>query len=266
MYQIRKWRAQDEKNNTLHIHIPFVYALEQVPSYVKFLKDILGKKRRINDFEIMTLTQAISDVLKNRVPEKMIDLGSLIIPCSIGGMDLGCALCDLGETINLRPLSIFKKLETGEVDKFLFLVDFVILDYKENLEVPIILGRLFPSTSCALIDVHQEELTMRFNDEEIKFNVVNVMKFPIDVENYNAIESLGWDYCKEKAYYGRFNIGEFLKIDEPNYILEEYKLSGSKEGQSDPLYLLREQKQSIPHGEGGCQTAINKMDFITPGI
>ena len=103
----------------------------------------------------------------------------------------------------------------------MFLVDFVILDYKENLEVPIILGRLFPSTSCALIDVHQEELTMRFNDEEIKFNVVNVMKFPIDVENYNTIESLGWDYCKEKAYYGRFNIGEFLKIDEPDYILEE---------------------------------------------
>ncbi|KAA0067086.1 uncharacterized protein E5676_scaffold14G001020 [Cucumis melo var. makuwa] len=121
------------------------------------------------------------------------------------------------------PLSIFKKLEVWEVEptymrlqftdrsiakvegkieevfvkveKFLFPTDFVILYYKVDQEVPIILGWPFLSTSCAFIDVYQGELTMRFNDEDIKFNVLNVMNFPVDVENCSAIESLRLDYC-----------------------------------------------------------------------
>ena len=59
--------------------------------------------------------------------------------------------------------------------------------------------------------------------------LINVMKFPIDVENYNTIESLGWDYCKEEAYYELFNTEEFLEEDEPDYILKEVNaVSGEK--------------------------------------
>ncbi|KAA0062395.1 uncharacterized protein E6C27_scaffold154G001730 [Cucumis melo var. makuwa] len=116
-----------------------------------------------------------------------------------------------------------------KVDKFFLSTDFVILDYKADLEVPIILGQPFLSTGCTLIDVHQEELTMHFNNEEITFNVINAMKFPANVENYSAIESLGWDYCKEEAYYELFSTEEFLEEDEPDYILEEVNaVSGEK--------------------------------------
>ena len=47
----------------LHINIPFADALEQMPSYVKFMKDILLKKRRLSNFETVNLTEECSDIL-----------------------------------------------------------------------------------------------------------------------------------------------------------------------------------------------------------
>ena len=88
--------------------------MEQMSSYVKFLKDILSKKRRLGEFETVALTQECSALFKKNIPAKMKDPGSFTLPCSIGGMDVGQALCDLGASINLMPLSIYKKLGIGE--------------------------------------------------------------------------------------------------------------------------------------------------------
>lgn len=55
------------------------------------------------------------------------------------------------------------------------------------------------STVRTLIHVHKEKLTMRFNDQEVTFNVSDILKFPEDVENCSAIESLGLDYCQEEV-------------------------------------------------------------------
>lgn len=129
--------------------------------------------------------------------------GSFKIPFSIDGVDLGRILCDLEASINLMLLSVHKKLETGTVrpttislqladrfimtlegkiedvlvkmEKFIFLIDFIILDYEPDCEVPIILGQPFLSTDCILIDVHQGELTMKVNDQEVKFNVFDAL-------------------------------------------------------------------------------------------
>ena len=98
----------------LHINIPFADALEQMPSYVKFMKDILSKKRRLSDFEIVNLTEECSAILQRELPQKLKDLGSCTIPCTIGNSIFEKALCDLGASINLMPLSIFKRLGLGE--------------------------------------------------------------------------------------------------------------------------------------------------------
>ncbi|KAL5545129.1 hypothetical protein UlMin_008913 [Ulmus minor] len=176
-------------NAALHINIPLVEALEQMPNYVKFMKDMLTKKRRFGEFETVALTRECSTVLQNKLPPKLKDPGSFTIPCSIGNQYFGKALCDLGASINLMPMSIFKKLGIGEarpttvslqladrsiahpegkiedvlvkVDKFIFPVDFIVLDYEADLEVPIILGRPFLATGRTLIDVQNGELTMR---------------------------------------------------------------------------------------------------------
>lgn len=95
-----------------------------MPSYVKFLKDILVKRRRLNDFKTVALKQVISDLFKNGVLEKMTDPRSFTVPCSIERMELGRALCDLGVSINLMPLSIFKNLRIGEVQSTQMVLQF----------------------------------------------------------------------------------------------------------------------------------------------
>ncbi|XP_024025307.1 uncharacterized protein LOC112092710 [Morus notabilis] len=98
----------------LHINIPLVEALEKMPNYAKFMKDLVTKKRRFGEFETVALTEECSAILQNKLPPKLKDPGSFTIPCSIGNQYFGKALCDLGASINLMPMSIFKKLGIGE--------------------------------------------------------------------------------------------------------------------------------------------------------
>ena len=154
-----------------------------MPNYVKFLKDILARKRRLGEFETVALTQESSHMLQSKIPIKVKDPGSFTIPYSIGTRYAGRALCDLGASINLMPLSVFKQLGVGEcrpttvtlqladrshaypegkiedvlvkVDKFIFPVDFIVLDFEADKEVPIILGRPFLATAKTLIDVQK---------------------------------------------------------------------------------------------------------------
>lgn len=105
-----KFDASLDMLKQLHINIPLVEALEQMSSYVKFLKDILSRKRRIGEFEIVALTHECSTMLQESIPAKMKDSGSFTISCSIGSVVIGKALCDLGASINLMPLSMLKKL------------------------------------------------------------------------------------------------------------------------------------------------------------
>lgn len=68
------------------------------------------------------------------------------------------------------------------MDKFIFLVDFIVFDYEIDQEVPIILGRSFLTTGKTLINVHKGEITIRVKDEHVTFNGFKVMKFPDEVK------------------------------------------------------------------------------------
>ncbi|KAM6544070.1 hypothetical protein CsatB_008517 [Cannabis sativa] len=234
----------------LHINIPLVEALEQMPTYVKFLKDILTKKRRLGEIETVALTEGCSAMLKSKIPPKLKDPGSFTIPISIGGRDVGRALCDLGASINLMPMSIFRKLGIGEarpttvtlqladrsmahpegkiedvlvqVDKFIFPADFIILDYEEDREVPIILGRPFLATGRTLIDVEKGELTMRAQDQQATFKVFHPMRAPDAIGECLAIGDMDPNMVEEskfknskKATHGRLDSrcdGSFLVV------------------------------------------------------
>ena len=110
-----------------------------------------------------------SAIAKRSLVQKKEDPSAFTIPCTIGLLHFAKALCYLGESTNLIPLSIYKKLGLGDpkptamrllmadrtvkkpvrilhdvlvkVESFIFLADFVILDCEVNFEVPIILGR-----------------------------------------------------------------------------------------------------------------------------
>ena len=193
----------------LHINIPFADALEQMPSYVKFMKDILSQKRKLADFEIVNLTEECSAILQRKLPQKLKDPGSFTIPCTIGNAIFERALCDLGASINLMPLSIFKRLGLGEalpttvtiiqladislkhprgiiedvlvkVNKFIFPTDFIVLYMEEDKKIPIILGRPFLATGRAMIDVQRGELKLRVQEEEVKFSVFEAVRHPAE--------------------------------------------------------------------------------------
>ncbi|XP_022158768.1 uncharacterized protein LOC111025234 [Momordica charantia] len=78
----------------LRINIPLVEALKQMPTYVRFLKDILTKKHRLDEFDMVCLTKECSTILSSKILEKMKYPGSFTIPIAIGDQKIGQALCD----------------------------------------------------------------------------------------------------------------------------------------------------------------------------
>ncbi|PNX75451.1 hypothetical protein L195_g031387, partial [Trifolium pratense] len=191
--------------NKLEMAIPLVEALEQMSSYAKFLKELLTKKRKPMEDDTIDMTEECSALIQRKLPQKRKDPGSFTIPCSIGNLSVGRALCDLGVSINLIPLSMMKKI-TGAVAKptkmslsladrsivhpvgilhdvlvrvaeFVFPADFVVLDMEEDKDwEPLLLGRPFLATGRALIDVELGELMLRTDGEQILFNVFEAMK------------------------------------------------------------------------------------------
>ena len=97
-----------------HINIPFAKALEQMPGYVKFMKDILSKKRKLRDFEIVALSEECNAILQKKLLPKLKYPSKFTIPCAIEYSVFEKAFCDLGASIYLMPWSIFKKLKLGE--------------------------------------------------------------------------------------------------------------------------------------------------------
>ena len=82
-------------------------ALEQTPSYVKFIKKILANKKKLSEYETIALSEECNAILQKKLPPKLNDPRSFTIPCSIKTTVFERALCDLGASINLMPLSIF---------------------------------------------------------------------------------------------------------------------------------------------------------------
>ncbi|KAL8105734.1 hypothetical protein AgCh_029503 [Apium graveolens] len=167
---------------------------EQMPSYARFMKGILSRKVKLDDLEIVALTEECSVVLQQKLPPKLKDPGSFTIPGTFGNLSFDKCLCDLGASINLMPLSIFKKLGLPDpkptymllqladrsiayprgivedvlvkVDKLFFPADFVILDFEEVKKILIILGRPFLATGRTMIDVQKGELSMKVYDQK----------------------------------------------------------------------------------------------------
>ncbi|XP_062080623.1 uncharacterized protein LOC133785396 [Humulus lupulus] len=178
-----------------------IKALEQMPNYVKFLKDILTKKRRLGEFETIVLTEGCSAILKSKIPPKLKDPGSFTIPISIGGRELGKALCDLGGKIEDVLV---------QVDKFIFPAEFIILDYEEDRDEPIILGRPFLATGRTLIDVEKGELTIRAQDEQVTFKVFNPIRSPNEVEACLAISVSNFKLIEKM--HGKYSNGVKKKV------------------------------------------------------
>ncbi|XP_047948862.1 uncharacterized protein LOC125194660 [Salvia hispanica] len=97
----------------VHLNIPLIEALQQMPGYLKYLKEIMSKKKKMVDYETVNLTENCSAIIQQKMPAMMKDPRSFNISCVIGNDRQTKALCDLGASINLMPLSFFRKLKFG---------------------------------------------------------------------------------------------------------------------------------------------------------
>nr|GEX96886.1 hypothetical protein [Tanacetum cinerariifolium] len=182
----------------LHLNITLAEALVLMPKYQKMLKALLSNKEKLQELVNTPLNENCSAVILKKLPEKLRDLGKFLIPC--GFSELKCkSLADLGASINLMPLSVWRKLGLHDliptrmtlelanraictpdgiardvfvpVGKFTFPADFVVVDCESDPRVPLILERPFLRTGRALIDVHGEEMILRDGDERLTLNM-----------------------------------------------------------------------------------------------
>ncbi|KAL4304006.1 hypothetical protein GQ457_10G014230 [Hibiscus cannabinus] len=254
-----------------------------MPTYAKFLKKIVTKKRRVEKYETIATTKEYCSSLSN-LPPKRKDPGSFIIPCTIGENFVGKTLCDLVSSVNLMPKAIFLKLGMGNVrpisvilqladcshvhpegrvedvivrvDKFVFPVEFLILDCEVDANAPIILGRPFLATGRILIDCEKGELTMRVANQSVTMNVFRTLNYVDDslvchhiLEMESLIEEEAGQFCQSKfiqlAYYERL-----------------IQLEDDKESESSPLEV---HQSSLLSAQPGIHfEPLNFDEFIPP--
>jgi hypothetical protein len=201
-----------------------------MPKFASMIKSLLNNKEKLFKMARNPLNENCSAVLLKKLPEKLGDPGKFLIPCNFPGMVQCFALADLGASINLMPLSIWKKLSFPDltptymtleladrttsrpmgiaedifvnVGKFNFPADFVVVNFDVDPRVPLIVGRGFLRTGRALIDVYDEEITLRVGSEAVTFNLDQTARYSsnynhISVNRIDVIDAATEEYSQE---------------------------------------------------------------------
>nr|GEZ54802.1 reverse transcriptase domain-containing protein [Tanacetum cinerariifolium] len=199
----------------LHFELSFADALVHMSKFAPMFKKLLNNKDKLIELTKTPLNENCSAVVSKKLLEKL----------------------DLGASINLMPLSIWKKLRlptlndtkmvleladqtiskpTGDaenvfvkVGKFYFPSDFVVLDFVADPRVPLILGRPLLSTAHALIDVYEGEITLRHDDQSLTLKCVSTPYYEPIVSN-------------SSQNLTPFNEGDFLLMEEADAFIAIY--------------------------------------------
>jgi hypothetical protein len=186
--------------------------------YAKFLKDLCTKKRKSRNHiaKKVLLTEHVSSLIRHNTPQKFKDPGAPTISCIIGQKEIDKALLDQGAGVNLLPYSVYQQLGSGvlkptivilqladrsikkprgiiediiiKVDKFFFLVDFIVLDtepipYPER-QIPVILWRPFLATANACINCRTGVIEISFGNMKVRLNIFNAFQHAPDQTEY----------------------------------------------------------------------------------
>ncbi|GKC15672.1 reverse transcriptase domain-containing protein [Tanacetum coccineum] len=237
----------------VRINVPRVNVLAGMPNYGKFLKELVNNKHKLEQISSAFLSDESSAMIQNKVPLKLGDPRSFLIPCTFSKAFSCNALADLGASINLMSYSLYAKLSLEtlkptkisvrlvnrsfqypigiaenmlvEVGKFTFPVDFIILEMEEDSKVPLILRRPFLHTADVVIQVKQKQLNLRVGTERMIFHIDYAMKH---------------SYSNDDTCFSIDVIDEILKEDFDALLDEGSKISTipSKEPSSKKKSLL----------------------------
>ncbi|KAM1400776.1 hypothetical protein ACFX2F_028009 [Malus domestica] len=220
-------KNEEEENDVLetfrkvHVNIPLLDAIKQIPKYAKCLKKLCTTKKRVRDKEVVHVRENVSAILQRKLPPKCKDPGSFTIPCVIGNTRFKSAMLDLGASINVMPYSVYASMNLGalkhdgviiqladrsnaypkgvledvlvQVDRLVFPADFYVLEMDESdhaPSLPILLGRPFMKTAQTKIDVAKGLVTMAFGGDMISFKISESIETPNVVHSCCAIDKL----------------------------------------------------------------------------
>ncbi|GJY64128.1 DNA-directed DNA polymerase [Tanacetum coccineum] len=184
----------------LHFELSFADALLHMPKFASMFKSLLNNKEKLFDLAKTPVNENCLAVILKKLPEKLRDPVKFLIPCDFPEIVECLALADLGASINLMPLSIWKNLSLPKltptrmileladrsttsssgiaedvfvkVGKFHFPADIIVVDYVVDPRVPLILGKPFLRMARTLIDVYEEyaQEVLGFSDSSTTAN------------------------------------------------------------------------------------------------
>ncbi|KAK8612674.1 hypothetical protein V6N13_092785 [Hibiscus sabdariffa] len=259
---LKKDKQAEEKDildvfRKVELNIPLLEVIRKIPRYARFLKDLCTNKRKFMGHEKINLGENVSTILTRRLPPKLKDQGMFTIPCKIGKVGIKRAMCDLGASINVMPLSVYKTLSADplketrvtvqladrsivypegvlenvlvQVNKLIFPADFYVINMKSDRtdnSPEILLGRPFLSTADVKIGVRSGLLSLECNGEVVKFNVYKAMRYPEEIESVNFVDIFDpiiYDYVEtnfvDKSCREYDNFDKELREFEPNYLV-----------------------------------------------
>ena len=223
--------------NKVEINIPLLELICKVPVYARFLKDLCTKKKRLEGHEVYRIEGHVSSMIQHNLPPKRKDPGSFTIGCQIGETHLDGALMDLGASVNVMPLSLYKRLSIGalqptpialtfadrgkrspagvvedvlvRVDKFILPADFIVLDIGDDPNgdngFPLIFGRPFMATAGVKINVLKGTISFKVLGEKVKFEMFKPVHPPEVVEEVFAIDLVKGNSAKSERIFGPLN-------------------------------------------------------------
>jgi len=206
---------------------------------LNFLKDLCTVKKKLNVKKKAFLAEQVNAILQNNNALKYKEPGCLIISCFIGEHKIKRALLDLEAIVNLLPYLVFQSLNLGElkptsvtllladrslkvprgivqnvlvqVDKFIYLVDFIVLDtqpVEACNSIPVILGCPFLATSNALINCRNGVMKLSFGNMTLEMNIFNICKQlgdDNDSQGVDVIEELVYDQFESTVSKTKFD-------------------------------------------------------------
>nr|GEX65204.1 reverse transcriptase domain-containing protein [Tanacetum cinerariifolium] len=220
----------------LNFNISFVDALILMPKFVPTIKSLFTNKEKLFELARTPLSEHCSAVLLKKLPEKLGDPSKFLIPCDFPRMDECLALADLGASINIMPLSVWKMISLPELSPMCMTLELT----DRSISPPVgVAEDVSVKTERALIDVYEGELTLRVGKEAIAFNLDQTSRYSSNyddmlVNRIDVIDVACEEYSQEiLGFFGSGNPTPSTKpivstsfhtltpFEDSNFLLEE---------------------------------------------
>ncbi|XP_071687586.1 uncharacterized protein [Rutidosis leptorrhynchoides] len=208
-----QYKKIQEMMKNVSVNLPITDVLKGMPNYGRFIKELISQRGKYHDETSFFIEEECNKILASmpQIPKKLGDPEKFVFPCKFGESKVFNALADLGASINLMPHSLYERLGLGplkptririrlanhsfnaaigiaedilvSIDTLVFPVDFVIMEMKEDLQVPLILGRPFLVTANTIILVQRNQLNIRVGEESVTINIREAMKQPSNTDD-----------------------------------------------------------------------------------